>query len=98
MKKINSVQIWDNGTLIEATQFQLRAINVELGNSATFYYGLFSENNEQLSAGNLSMEGKDYQDWQNDQYAWDWAATKLNLELLPEVIEEKEVISQPKTI
>jgi len=30
------------------------------------------------------MEGKDYQNWQNDQYAWDWAATKLNLEILPE--------------
>ena len=87
MKKIKSIQIWDNGVLIEATQFQLRAINVELENSATFYYGLFSENNIILREGNLSMEGKDYQDWQNDQYAWDWAATKLNLEILPELIK-----------
>jgi hypothetical protein len=98
MKKIKSVQSWVNGQSIQATQFQLRAINVELENSANFYYGLFSENNEQLSAGNLSMDGKEYQDWQNDQYAWDWAASKLNLELLPEVIEEKEVILEPKTI
>lgn len=83
MKKIKSVKIWNNGVLIEATQFQLKAINVDLENSATFYYGLFSEDNVKLNEGNLIMEGKDYKDWQNDQYAWDWAATKLNLELIP---------------
>jgi hypothetical protein len=84
MKKIKSVKIWDNGILIEATQFQLNAINVQLNNSASFYYNLLSENNNILREGNLYMDGKDYQDWQNDQYAWDWAAAKLNLELLPE--------------
>lgn len=87
MKKIKSIQIWDNGGIIEATQFQLNAINVQLENSATFYYGLFSENNDKLREGNLFMDGKDYQDWKNDQYAWDWAATKLNLEILPELIK-----------
>lgn len=87
MKKIKSVQIWDNGAIIEATQFQLNAINVQLENSAAFYYGLFSEDNIKLREGNLYMDGKDYQDWQNDQYAWDWAATKLNLEILPELIK-----------
>jgi hypothetical protein len=92
MKKIKSVQIWDNGVNIEATQFQLNAINVQLENSAIFYYILSSENNSMLREGNLTMDGKDYQDWQNDQYAWNWAAAKLNLEILPEVIEEKEVI------
>jgi hypothetical protein len=92
MKKIKSVQIWDNGEIIEATQFQLNAINVQLENSAYFYYALFSDENVKLREGNLNMDGKDYQDWQNDQYAWDWAATKLNLEILPEVIEENEVI------
>jgi hypothetical protein len=98
MKKIQPIQSWLNGQSIEGTQLQLNAINVYLENSATFYYALFSENNIKLNEGNLFMEGKDYQDWQNDQYAWDWAATKLNLELLPEIIEEKEVILEPKTI
>jgi hypothetical protein len=84
MKKIKSVQIWNNGILIEATQFQLNAINVNLGNSANFYYALFSDDNTKLNEGNLFMEGKDYQDWQNDKYAWDWAATKLNIQILPE--------------
>jgi hypothetical protein len=92
MKKIKSVQIWYNGGLIYATQLQLNAFNVQLESSASFYYALFSENNNKLNEGNLFMDSKDYQDWQNDQYAWDWAAAKLNLELLPEVIEEKDVI------
>jgi hypothetical protein len=98
MKKIKSIQSWVNGQSIEATKFQLNANYVNLQISASFYYALFSEDNIKLNEGNLIMDGKDYQDWQNDQYAWDWAATKLNLELIPEVIEEKEVISQPKTI
>ena len=92
MKKIKSIQSWINGEPIKATQFQLNAINVNLETSANFYYALFSENNIKITEGNLFMDGKDYQDWQNDQYAWDWAATKLNLEILPEIIEEKEVI------
>ena len=87
MKKIKSVQIWDNGKLIEATQFELNAINVQLENSATFYYALFSENNDKLREANLFMNGKDYQDWQNDEFAWNWAASKLNLEILPELIK-----------
>lgn len=94
MKKIKSIQLWYNGKLIEAVQFQLNAINVNLENSAIFYYALFSEDNIKLNEGNLFMDGKDYQDWQNDQYAWDWAATKLNLEILPEVIEENKVIEE----
>lgn len=84
MKKIKSVQIWYNGVLIEATQLQLNGENVQLGNSASFYYALFSENNLKLNEGYLFMDGKDYQDWQNDQYVWDWAAIKLKLEFLPE--------------
>jgi hypothetical protein len=92
MKKIKAIQSWANGESIEATQFQLKAINVILENSANFYFALFSENNIKVTEGNLFMEGTDYQDWKNDQYAWDWAAAKLNLEILPEIIEEKDVI------
>ena len=92
MKKIKPIQSWLNGQSIEATQFQLNANYVNLQISASFYYALFSEDNIKLNEGNLFMDGKDYQDWQNDQYAWNWAAAKLNLEILPEVIEEKEVI------
>jgi hypothetical protein len=98
MKKIKSIKSWVNGQEIEATKFQLSANNVYLENSANFYYSLFSEDKIKITEGNLIMNGKEYQDWQTDEYAWNWAATKLNLEILPEVIEEKEVILEPKTI
>jgi hypothetical protein len=98
MKKIKPIQSWINGQLIEATKFHLNANNVNLQLSASFYYALFSEDNIKITDGNLFMDGIDYQDWQTDEYAWDWAAKKLNLEILPEVIEEKEVILEPKTI
>jgi hypothetical protein len=98
MKKIKPIQSWHNGQLIEATKFKINANNVNLELSASFYYALFSEDNVMITEGNLFMDGKDYQDWENDQYAWDWAAAKLNLEILPELIEENEVILEPKTI
>ena len=87
MKKIKSIQSWLNGQLIQATKFKLYANDVNLELSASFYYALFSEDNIIITDGNLFMDGTDYQNWQNDEYAWDWAATKLNLEILPEVIK-----------
>jgi hypothetical protein len=86
MKKIKVIKSWINGQSIEATQFQLTAISVNLENSAIFYYGLYSDKNIKVADGNLFMEGQDYQDWQSDEFAWDWAATKLNIEILPEII------------
>ncbi len=88
MKKIKPIQIWNNGNFVNATELNLKVINDDLTSNAIFYYSLttIDENNMsiQLTFGNIIMDGKDYQNWQQNQYAWDWAATKLNLELLPE--------------
>ncbi len=88
MKKIKPIQIWYNGNFVNATELNLKVINDDLISNAIFFYSLitFDENNMsiQLTFGNITMEGKDYQNWQQNQYAWDWAAKKLNLELLPE--------------
>jgi hypothetical protein len=43
MKTIESVPIWDNGTVQEAKILNTYAINVTLSTSATFYYQLFAE-------------------------------------------------------
>ena len=82
MKKIKAIQSWVNGQYVQATNFQLYAINVNLENSASFYYNLFTDDNIKVNEGNLTMEGTDYQKWQNDEFAWNWAATKLNIEIL----------------
>lgn len=98
MKKIKSIQSWINGQSVQATQFELNGINVQLETSANFYYALYSDDNTKITEGNLFMDDIDYQKWQSDQYAWDWAAEKLNLEILPEVIEENEIIQENEVI
>ena len=84
MKTIESVPIWDNGTVQEAKILNAYAINVTLSTSATFYYQLFAETVDlavgpQLAQGNLTMTGEAYQQWEIDSYAWDWIAQQLNL-------------------
>jgi len=84
MKTIQAVSIWDNGQSKEATILNAYAINVTLNTSATFWYGLFSTNEDgsqgaQLAQGNLSMTGEAYTQWTVDKYAWDWVAEQLNL-------------------
>lgn len=84
MKTIEAVSIWDNGTVQQATVLNAYAVNVTLNTSATFWYGLMSQNadgviNTQLAQGNLTMTGEAYTDWTVDNYAWDWIAEQLNL-------------------
>ena len=84
MKQIESVQIWDNGQTVEAKILNAYAVNVTLGTSATFYYSLLAETAEgnvgsQVAQGNLSMTGEAYQEWNQDEFAWDWVAEQLNL-------------------
>lgn len=90
MKTIEPISIWDNGTVQEATVLNTYAINVQLNNSATFWWGLYSTNNAQLdivlSQGNLSMTGDAYTQWQTDSYAWDWVAEQLNLTITGDYI------------
>jgi hypothetical protein len=84
MKTIQPVSIWYNGQLQEAKVLNAYAVNVSLNESATFYYALYSLNPNdtlgvQLAQGNLNMTGTDYQEWQQDSYAWDWVAGELNV-------------------
>ena len=113
MKNITPISIWDNGTVQEATVLNTYAVNVQLNNSATFWWGLYStvDGNiaNQLSQGNLNMSGEAYTEWTIDEYAWDWIATQLNLTItgdyvplvvepiVPEVTTEVDAESEPKT-
>lgn len=91
MKTIESISIWDNGTVQEASVLNAYVINDNLINSAIFYYTLSSEGMQQLAQGNLTMQGQDYDDWQTNDYAYDWIASQLNLTIIgdyvPPVVE-----------
>jgi hypothetical protein len=83
MKTIEPISIWDNGIVQEATVLNTYANYVQLNQSATFLWVLFSTVDgqiaNQLSQGNLSMTGEAYEQWQLDEYAWDYVAAQLNL-------------------
>jgi len=105
MKTITPISIWDNGIVQEATVLNTYAINVQLNQSANFWWGLFStvdgNISNQLSSGNLTMSGEAYAEWQTDSYAWDWIAGQLNLTIIgdyvPPVVEPivEEVVVEP---
>jgi len=91
MKQIEPINIWINGETKVAEFLNANGVNVTLGVSATFYWQLFtkvidSEGNEvigeSISQGNLTMQGEDYQSWNQDIFAWDWIASQLNLVII----------------
>ena len=111
MKTIQAVSIWDNGTVQEAKVLNAYAVNVSLGTSATFWYGLMAETEEgnvstQLAQGNLTMSGEAYTQWEVDSYAWDWIAEQLNLVITgeyvppvpPEPVVEEVVVEETPVV
>ena len=88
MKQIQAVSIWDNGKTLNAEILNAYAVNVTLAVSATFYYSLMSDTKQTLATGNLTMSGEAYLEWSdNDDYAWDWIASKLNLVIVGDWVE-----------
>ena len=103
MKQIESVQIWDNGQVQEAKILNAYAVNVTLGTSATFYYSLLTENadlsvGQQVAQGNLSMTGEAYQEWNQDEFAWDWVAAQLNLTITGDYVAPVPVEESNNTL
>lgn len=85
MKQIQPIQIWVNGSLQTATVFNLIIINDNLLNSATFYWQLLDSAESKLADGNLTMGEPQYDQWGTasdvNQWAYEWAATQLNITL-----------------
>jgi hypothetical protein len=86
MKQIQPVSIWYNGIMVNATIFNMTSISDNLSTSATFYYQLFTDINQTVAEGNLTMTGFDYEAYStspdSNAYAYQWGATQLNLTLV----------------
>lgn len=87
-KQIEPINVWVNGEVKVAEFLDSYGIGLTLGVSARFYYSLSTkvvdaEGVETLgqivTSGNLDMVGEDYQSWEQDEYAWEWVASQLNL-------------------
>lgn len=93
MAQIQGIQIWNDGSVKTANEFNLRSIADDLNSSATFYYELREADvleggnvvtaGQVLRNGNLSMGGADYNSWDDSNAsAYTWAAGKLNIILV----------------
>jgi len=88
MKQIEKVSIWDNGTNQSAEKLNTYGTHTTLGVSADFYYMLYTKDNQVIATGSVKMSGDDYQKWSdNDDYAWEFVATKLNLVIVGDWVE-----------
>ena len=87
MKEIQPISIWDKGQTKEAVKLDAYAVNVVLGQSAQFFYMMLSANNENLAEGNITMDGENYQLWNDDDVAWSFIAYQLNLTIIGDYVE-----------
>ena len=93
MKKIQPVQVWNNGEQIEANLLNAIIINDNLESACTFYYQLFTGGDgteampisvgHTVAGGNVTMDGEQYLAWGgSNDFAFTYIAEKLNLTLI----------------
>jgi hypothetical protein len=96
--KIQPITSWQNGEEKQAINFELVSNWDNLKDSASFNYYLSTSappdplnpnlRPETLVSGSLSIGGQDYIDWGKatdvNQWAYEWAASQLNLTLIPD--------------
>ena len=86
MKQIQPVPMWVNGKNVNADFLNVISVNDNLINSATFYYQLLSAQNQELTGGNLTISGAEYDAWGATENvnlaAFYWVAKQLNIILL----------------
>lgn len=90
MKQIKIVPIWDNGTTHEGNKFQCYSTYDNFQDSATLYYAIYADN-KMLTSGNLQLSGEDYEAWDSNpsanEWAINWAATQLNLTIIGDWVD-----------
>lgn len=83
MKKIQAFTIWVNGKTVTAYYLALSCNSDNLLNQAVFYWAFYDIQGDQpgnkLTDGNLIMSGDDYDAWDTNEYAWNWAASSLGV-------------------
>jgi hypothetical protein len=93
MKVIQPIVAWYNGVETEGTVLSLQCNSDNLYNQAGFNYSIFSTSapttgqeygflSATLVQGYLTMTGAEYDAWQTNDYAFQWAAGKLNLTIV----------------
>ena len=91
MKEIEPLDVWQNGTTKTAVKLQAQGTNVILGNSASFYWELLTEEGYSVANGSLGISGSQYAAWgADDDYVYDIIAEDLNLVIVGDWVDSED--------
>lgn len=82
MKTIKPLQIWKDGSIKNGTILNVNIFRDNLKDNAVFGYQILTDNSEMIAGGELPISGENYQNWTNNDYAWDYVANELNIEFI----------------
>lgn len=106
MKTIQPVTVWFNGQETQATILGAFVQNDNLVSSATFQYQLLQEVSQPGSAyvytqtlvtNYLTMTGEAYDNWGDNDYAYNWIAEQLNLTITGNYVPPSPIPPVPGT-
>lgn len=91
MKEIQPFQFWNNGIIYSAQYFTLICNSDNLLNQAVFCWQFYDKINNNpgnvINRGLITMTGYDYNGWDNNDYAFNWAAQTLGIVIIGTVSE-----------
>jgi len=96
MKKIQPIQIWQNGQQVEATYLDATAQD-NLKDAASIYYILYSGTEwpqQSLINSGIAISGEDYENWNADPdmntWLYNWLANKLNITIIGDFVPKPD--------
>lgn len=91
MKEIQPFQFWNNGIIYSAQYFTLICNSDNLLNQAVFNWQFYDKINNNpgnvINRGLITMTDSDYNGWDNNDYAFNWAAQTLGIVIIGTVSE-----------
>jgi len=88
MKQIEPIDVWQNGKTKTAVKLQAQGTSVNLGQAASFYWQLLTEEGHKVANGSLSISGEQYAAWgADDNYIYTIIAADLNLVIVGNWVE-----------
>ena len=92
MKEIQPFSFWASGKTLIASYLFLICNTDNLKDSAQFYWAFYDKIGEiqgnKIAEGNITMTGADYEAWETNDFAWNWAANELGLTVILATIGE----------
>jgi len=80
MKQIKPLYIWKNGKIEKAIYIFLHINFDNLSDLSTFYYCLKDENQNEITEGNITIDGEDYIKWNgSNDTVYNIVCEKLNI-------------------